>query len=170
MTAVYFPYDYISKKPALVSIWQRRAVFAAIYWPHACWLKLAITVSLKAALQAESSPPSRKTRPVSLKTRDVSETAESEHTNVMFCNSWKDKQPIRVIRRETASWPEISVPLRQSLVLLLKCCMQVRFSHFREYTVNKGCMMRTGGLEQHLYRELAVARTFNFRNEVTLLL
>lgn len=136
MAAVYFTYNCISKKPALVSIWQRRALPAAVHWPHAFWLQFAITVSLRAALQAESSQLSRKTRPVSLKTRDVSETANSEHTNVMFCNSQKDKQPVRVIRCETASWPESSMPLRQSVVLLpQKCCMQVRWLHFRWYTV-----------------------------------
>ena len=93
-------------------------------------------VSLRAALKTENSPPSRKTRLVSLKTRDVSEAAKSEHTSIMLCNSRKDKQPVGVIRRETASCPETSVPLHQSLVLLLlKCWMWVRLSHFRQYTV-----------------------------------
>lgn len=46
-------------KPALLSTWKWRAVSAAIYWPHAFWLKLAIAGSLRAALEAQSSPPSQ---------------------------------------------------------------------------------------------------------------
>lgn len=138
VTAVYFTYDYISKTPAPVSTRQDRAVSAAVYWllSKPCFSVEISRVSSWAGLQAESSPLPRKNRPVSLQTRDVSETAESECTDLMLCNRQRDKQPVRVTRRETTSWPETGVPSRQSSVLLpLKCCMRVRLSHFRQYTV-----------------------------------
>lgn len=150
---VYYTYDSISK-PALISTWKWRTISAPKSWPHAFWLKLAITGRLRAALQAQNSSLSQNPKPMPLKSHGVSETARSGHTSAMLCNSWRDKWPAGALRRETARGPGISVPLPlPSELLLCECCTGPVISFQREHSTtaeNKGCMMQIRGLEKHL--------------------
>lgn len=87
-------------------------------WPHAFWLKLAITGRLRAALQAPSSSLSQNPKPLSLTCTGISETAGSEHTSAMLCNSQRDKEPAELLgekqqedRNQSATAPALAAPV-----------------------------------------------------------